>query len=247
MKTNTGSLAKTGYAFTGWNTDAGGTGTSYLPAATFAMGKANVTLYAYWAGPGSALWAKSVASASSYSRFTGVAMDSSGNLYAVGYQYGNSAFTYGSVSATGGYASGFNAVIVKYDSTGTAQWAQAVASGSSSSQFVDVATDSSGNVYAVGYQTGSSAYTYGSLSVTGASSAGNAVIVKYDSTGTAQWAKSVASGSDASQFNDAAADSSGNVYAVGYHTGNSAYAYGNASATGAYASDANSVIVKYVQ
>jgi uncharacterized repeat protein (TIGR02543 family) len=45
---NTGSLVKTGYTFAGWNTAANGSGTSYAPAATFAMGSANVTLYAQW-------------------------------------------------------------------------------------------------------------------------------------------------------------------------------------------------------
>ncbi len=45
---NTGSLAKTGYTFAGWNTAANGSGTSYAPAATFSMGTANVTLYAQW-------------------------------------------------------------------------------------------------------------------------------------------------------------------------------------------------------
>lgn len=45
---NTGSLVKTGYTFAGWNTSADGSGTDYAPAATFAMGTANVTLYAQW-------------------------------------------------------------------------------------------------------------------------------------------------------------------------------------------------------
>ncbi len=45
---NTGSLAKTGYTFTGWNTAANGTGTSYNGGDTFAMGSSNVTLYAQW-------------------------------------------------------------------------------------------------------------------------------------------------------------------------------------------------------
>ena len=44
---NTGNLVRTGYTFTGWNTTAGGTGTSYAPAATFAIA-ANTTLYAQW-------------------------------------------------------------------------------------------------------------------------------------------------------------------------------------------------------
>ena len=45
---NTGSLVKTGYTFTGWNTAANGSGTSYNGGDTFAMGSANVTLYAQW-------------------------------------------------------------------------------------------------------------------------------------------------------------------------------------------------------
>jgi uncharacterized repeat protein (TIGR02543 family) len=45
---NTGSLVKAGYSFNGWNTLSNGSGTSYAPAATFAMGTANVTLYAQW-------------------------------------------------------------------------------------------------------------------------------------------------------------------------------------------------------
>ncbi|MGB9687067.1 MAG: InlB B-repeat-containing protein, partial [Rectinema subterraneum] len=45
---NTGSLAKTGYTFAGWNTKADGTGANYAEGNTFTMGSANVTLYAKW-------------------------------------------------------------------------------------------------------------------------------------------------------------------------------------------------------
>ncbi|MFU8847575.1 MAG: S8 family serine peptidase [Opitutales bacterium] len=44
---NTGSLTKAGYAFTGWNTAANGTGTGYLPDDVFTI-TADVTLYAQW-------------------------------------------------------------------------------------------------------------------------------------------------------------------------------------------------------
>ncbi len=47
VKGNTGSLVRTGYTFAGWNTDAGGGGTSYAAAATFTI-SANTTLYAQW-------------------------------------------------------------------------------------------------------------------------------------------------------------------------------------------------------
>ncbi|MBF0442172.1 MAG: InlB B-repeat-containing protein [Oligoflexales bacterium] len=46
---NSGSLVKTGYVFGGWNTAAiAGSGTTYSPGQSFAMGTANVTLYAVW-------------------------------------------------------------------------------------------------------------------------------------------------------------------------------------------------------
>ena len=44
---NTGSLAKDGYNFNGWNTAPGGGGTSYAADATFTI-SANTTLYAQW-------------------------------------------------------------------------------------------------------------------------------------------------------------------------------------------------------
>jgi uncharacterized repeat protein (TIGR02543 family) len=46
---NTGGLVRTGYFFSGWNTQADGTGTDRAPASTFTIGAANVTLYAKWA------------------------------------------------------------------------------------------------------------------------------------------------------------------------------------------------------
>ena len=45
---NSGSLAKTGYTFDGWNTAANGSGSARAAASTFAMGGGAVTLYAQW-------------------------------------------------------------------------------------------------------------------------------------------------------------------------------------------------------
>jgi len=45
---NTGTLVKAGSTFIGWNTLADGTGTDRAAASTFAIGAANVTLYAKW-------------------------------------------------------------------------------------------------------------------------------------------------------------------------------------------------------
>ncbi|HMD69343.1 MAG TPA: InlB B-repeat-containing protein [Chitinivibrionales bacterium] len=48
VKANIGSLVRAGYTFAGWNTTADGKGTSYSGGETFAMGTANVSLYAVW-------------------------------------------------------------------------------------------------------------------------------------------------------------------------------------------------------
>ena len=47
VKGNTGSLAKTGYTFNGWNTKADGSGTGYAAGASFEI-SSNTTLYAQW-------------------------------------------------------------------------------------------------------------------------------------------------------------------------------------------------------
>lgn len=46
---NTGNLVRTGYLFTGWNTQADGNGTNYTAGSIFEMGSENLTLYAKWA------------------------------------------------------------------------------------------------------------------------------------------------------------------------------------------------------
>ena len=48
---NSGTLAKTGFIFNGWNTSDDGSGAHYDADDTFTMGTANVTLYAEWAYP----------------------------------------------------------------------------------------------------------------------------------------------------------------------------------------------------
>jgi uncharacterized repeat protein (TIGR02543 family) len=47
-KANTGALARTGFTFAGWNTQANDSGISYAAGATFSMGSGNVNLYAQW-------------------------------------------------------------------------------------------------------------------------------------------------------------------------------------------------------
>ena len=197
---------------------------------------------------GNAQWARSTVSSSSYSEFHGISTDGDNNSYAVGFINGNSQFDFGnSVTVTGAYGGGTNAVVVKYDSSGNVLWAKSTVTAPDDSIYYGVSSDSSGNSYVAGSIDGTSQYDFGNgVTVTGANVGNNAVVVKYDSSGNAQWAKSVVSSSDASRFMEIVFDGSGNVYAVGSIVNNLQFDFGNGvTVSGAYNMGRNSVIVKY--
>ena len=96
--------------------------------------------------------------------------------------------------------------VVKYNSSGTKQWTKQL--GTSSTDLADgVATDSSGNVYVVGY-------TYGGLDGNTNTGGSDLFVVKYNSSGTKQWTKQLGT-EEYDEARGVAADSSGNVYVVG--------------------------------
>ncbi len=246
VKPNSGNLAKAGYAHDGWNTVSDGTGTTYSAGQTFAMGGANVTLYAKWKESLTALWARSVSSGDATSRFHAVTTDSSGNVYAVGIQEGTTTYTYGpGVTATAGN-SPYNAVIVKYGPTGTVLWARVATTAPGTGGFYGVTVDSSGNVYAVGSQDGTSVFDYGSgKTAQGTCSFNSVVIVKYDADGNTLWAKS-ANGTNSCSFSAVTTDSSGNVYAAGVQEGDGlTYDYGDGVPIAGTWMASNALIVKY--
>ncbi len=100
-----------------------------------------------------AQWAQTVTAGTGDSFFTSVsAVASDGSVYAAGYIQGNGTYNFGnSVTATGTSTGGINIVLVKYNSSGVAQWAQTVTAGSDSSNFFGVSVASDGSVYAAGY------------------------------------------------------------------------------------------------
>ncbi|MCR5532620.1 MAG: InlB B-repeat-containing protein [Paludibacteraceae bacterium] len=62
VKSNSGSLAKTGYTFSGWNTNTSGTGTNYTAGSgTFSI-TSDITLYAKWVAAGTSVTASGAAS-----------------------------------------------------------------------------------------------------------------------------------------------------------------------------------------
>ncbi|MDR2185829.1 MAG: hypothetical protein LBO80_09235 [Treponema sp.] len=139
-----------------------GTSGPAVTATGTAVGKDNAVIVKYSAA-GAALWAKTVSAGTYASNFLALAADASG-IYAAGGQVGNGTYTYGpGVSVTGTYAGtenhATNAVLVKYDNNGQAQYAKSVTTGPGPSFFSAAAVCSSG-VYAAGTQIGAVKYVY---------------------------------------------------------------------------------------
>jgi hypothetical protein len=212
--------------------------------ATGTFTNTNVVLVKYNSS-GTPQWAKSVETGPSASSFYAVAVDNAGNVYAAGRQTGTGTYNYGNGKTATGTNSTNSVVLVKYNSSGTPQWAKSVETGPSTSSFAAVAADNAGNVYAAGGQDGTGTYDYGNGKTATGTSVSNVVLVKYNSSGISQWAKTVETGTSTSSFAAVAADNAGNVYAAGSQSGAGTYNYGNGkTATGTY-SVSNVVLVKY--
>jgi len=178
---------------------------------------------------GLAQWARNPVSGSGTSsdKANSVVVDSNGNVYVVGYFY-STTLSFGGVGndvnlTNRGTNDWRDFFIVKYDSSGVAEWAKNPVSGGGINDELgqSVVVDSSGNVY-VGGSFSSTTLGFGGV--------GNDVnltnrgsfdffVVKYDSSGVAEWARGPVSGSSAlgADFGQSiAVDSSGNVYVAGY-------------------------------
>jgi Beta-propeller repeat len=189
-------------------------------------------------------WGAAPSTAPNISEFKSVATDSSGNILVAGRINGSNNFDFGSgVSISGAHASQSNALIVKYSSTGNAQWARSTTAAAGSSNFLSILVDSSGSIWTAGSKN-SGAYSFSSgISVSYAQY--SALLVKYDSSGNALLAKTTVTGSNPSQYYSIAANGSGNIHAVGYQTGNGAFSYGSGLDVTGSSTGNNVLIVKY--
>jgi hypothetical protein len=172
---------------------------------------------------GVAQWATRIAAAGS-DQSRGIGVDGSGNVYFAGF-YASSPVTifnagggpsFGTLTNSGAH----DAFIVKYNSSGTAQWSTRIA-GAGNDFANNLTVDTSGNVYLIGDYASSPVTifnsgggpSFGTLTNSGGN---DAFIVKYNSSGTAQWATRIAgAGSDAGI--GITVDQSGNVYVAGYY------------------------------
>lgn len=169
---------------------------------------------------------------SGFELFDGITVDNAGNVYCGGATRGS--FTETNVSGGGGY----DALVVKLDSTGTVVWASQLGNETAiaSSQLIssagwdvcnNVAIDSSGNVYCSGDAGNNLAEAAGAW-------AWDPMVIKLNSAGTLQWVRqlgSVTLSDPAYQGGSAygvAVDANGSVYIGGEIYGTAGEAEGGA-------------------
>lgn len=146
---------------------------------------------------GSTLFNRNLSGTGGNDFYNGITGDSAGNIICVGR-----------------IATGLNASIVKYDSSGALQWQRQISGGGNTARGVCVACDSSNNIYVGGVYTTS--YSRG-------------LVAKYNSSGVLQWQRFIydtasTSGTDISSI---AVGSAGDVYICGksYDAGSYPYAF----------------------
>ena len=142
----------------------------------------------------------------------GLAVDSSGNIYATGTFSGTVDFGGGNITTSGN-----DIYLLKLNSSFAFQWVKRFAvdnGGAGLALGLAVTVDEDGNVYSVG-QIGSTIDLGGGSQIFGTQN--DAYIVKYDSSGSFQWSKTFGSGSqnNIDKAQDIVIDSNGFVIAVG--------------------------------
>jgi nitrogen regulatory protein PII-like uncharacterized protein len=165
---------------------------------------------------GTAQWATNPASGTgtSYDFSLSLAVDSSNNVYLAGYSNSTTLGFGNSISLTNRGNNDF--FVVKYNSSGVAQWARGAqaSTGTSSENAYSVFVDSSSNIYVAGYFSSTILGFSSDVNLTNRGGS-DFFVVKYNSSGVAQWAKNPYSAVASDQAFSVYGDTSGNVYVVG--------------------------------
>lgn len=158
---------------------------------------------------GNVIWARQATSADDVYA-TGLAVDSAGNSYAVGYADHPQTVNFGSVNLTAASTTGYSTFLVKYNTDGDAQWGHLMG-GPGQTYGTKVAVDTPGNVY-VRAQFGES-ISVASRTFTAPEGKEHMFLAKFSSAGALTWVAQA----EAENFGEGgvAIDQAGNVYTSG--------------------------------
>jgi hypothetical protein len=186
---------------------------------------------------GEYVWGFNLGSTGTTIHAKSIASDGNGNIYITGVTTGSIDFDPGEGNAIKAPSSALGIFVAKYDSSGAYQWTFLLNPESFNSSTLDIATDSSGNVYLTGGFKGSCNFNPLDIpanAIWRGSSINRMVLVddvvfvaKYNSNGICQWANRLRAFTPAfpAELPGAiaptgiAVDAEGNVYATGGYTG----------------------------
>ncbi len=153
-----------------------------------------------------------------------IAIDAAGNMILASYFYGTVDFNPTAATNNSVSNGAADVGISKYSSTGLLLWA--VSFGSPGVDIPhSVTTDAAGNIYAVGYYSGTCDFDPGAGNTTVAGSGGTAegardgFIVKFDASGNFQWVKTYANSNTEENCFGVKPDNAGNIYVTGVFQG----------------------------
>jgi hypothetical protein len=172
--------------------------------------------FAKYSSSGALIWAKSIGGSGNETLYR-LALDTSGNVYIVGYYTGTVDFDpNGGITNLSGVG-GTEGYFAKYNSSGSLVWAKKIA-GTLSDGVMGITADNAGNVYVTGYFSGTVDFDPG-LGIQNLTSVSgiDGFIGKYDVGGNYIWANSIG-GSGQDKGSDIVVDGSGNCYALGKFT-----------------------------
>ncbi len=155
---------------------------------------------------GSTTWAKNFGGSGAYAAAQSIAVDGTGNVYLTGYISAN--LTTPAMTKIGTS----DAFAIKLDNSGTTTWAKNFGGNGATAVGLDVAVDSSGNVYLGG------CFYNANLTTPALTKIGtkDAFAIKLDNNGATTWSKNFG-GSGASAYGQGiTVDGTGNVYLGGY-------------------------------
>jgi hypothetical protein len=144
---------------------------TFAPGTTLTSAGSSDAFVAKYDTSGTVQWATSIGGTGADYGY-GIATDSNGNVYVTGYYVGSA--TIGSTTLTS--AGSTDVFVVKYDTSGTVQWATSIG-GTSFDYGRGIAVDSGGNVYVIGYYSGTATFAPGTTLTSAGSS--DVFVAKY--------------------------------------------------------------------